>query len=294
MGTPFRWLGIDPGESVAIRPFDGAIQSRETITPATRPYKIACAIDVETTGLDHARDTVIEIGMRSFAYDPATGEVLGIVDSYDALQDPGAPLPERIVELTGITDADVAGQSVDRQRVREMLRGACVVVAHNAAFDRGFVDALAHDFEPVRVPWACSLELIDWPAHGLPSSKLEALCMLHGFYGTSHRAGADAASLVRLLSLRNGESGATYLSEMLAAARVPTVIVAAVGSPFEAKDALRERSYRWDAAVKVWSRAIPAADIDEESEWLAHNAYRGAMRATFTKVNMMTRYSRGS
>ena len=52
------------------------------------------AIDVETTGISPEKERMIEIG----AFRPKTGEV------FKTLINPGRPLPEKIIELTGITD----------------------------------------------------------------------------------------------------------------------------------------------------------------------------------------------
>src|SRR5437879_1704151 len=66
--------------------------------------RIGIAIDVETTGLDVARDEVIELAMVKFAYS-ADDRVIGVVDVFQAFQQPSHPIAPEIVELTGITDA---------------------------------------------------------------------------------------------------------------------------------------------------------------------------------------------
>ena len=292
----FRWLGSSLTDEIVIRPFDGRIPAAPTVDLRTHPdYRLAVVLDTETTGLDHTRDRVIEFGGRSIVYSRSTGEVVGLLDTYDALQDPGAPLSEKISKLTGLTDADLAGQSIDAGRVRSMIERAHVVIAHNAGFDRPFVDrmlAAASPAPPPRVAWACSIELIDWAARGLPSTKLEALCAMHGFYSQSHRAGSDAAALVRLLAHRNAETGRTYLAELLEAARTPSVRVAAIRSPFERKDALKERGYSWVAMRKVWERTVPSAERDAELAWLRAEIYgAGSCPAVATPIEPADRYA---
>ncbi len=291
--NPSRWLDVAPGAPLSITPFDGSLQTVtvDRSTPRAPGHRVGVAIDCETNGLNPATDKVIEIGLRAFLISP-TCEFLGVVYQYDGLQDPGAPLPERIRELTGLDDAMLAGQSIDATTVANVLRRADFVVAHNAAFDRPFVDRfLARHERAVRVRWACSMEMVDWKGHGLPGVSLEVLCALHGFYGTSHRAGADAASLVRLLAHQNAEAGETYLAELCREMAAPAVLVTAHRSPFETKDVLKERGYSWSPAQKVWSRVLSAADRATEMDWLDEHVYRGVNGALWDEIDPMARYS---
>jgi DNA polymerase-3 subunit epsilon len=78
--------------------------------------RIGVAIDVETTGLDVARDEVIELAMVKFAYS-ADDRILGVVDVFQAFQQPSHPIAPEVVELTRITDTMVEGQTIDAEAV---------------------------------------------------------------------------------------------------------------------------------------------------------------------------------
>ena len=86
--------------------------------PAEEPLKIGIAPDLETTGLDTMRDEVIEIGMVKFAY-TKDGRVSHVIDTFGGFNEPSTPIPAQISELTGITDAMVAGHriTVGRRRI---------------------------------------------------------------------------------------------------------------------------------------------------------------------------------
>ena len=93
-------------------------------------------IDVETTGFDPDEERIIEIAIIRFE----NGEV---VDTYGQLVDPKKVVPQKVTEITGITQEDVDGQPTFDQiahTVWEKLQGAGLV-AYNLSFDRSFVDA---------------------------------------------------------------------------------------------------------------------------------------------------------
>ena len=73
---------------------------------------IAAVVDVETTGTDPERHKIIELALRRFRFD-ANGVIVKVDRPYAWLQDPGAPVDKEIVALTGLTDADLAGQAID-------------------------------------------------------------------------------------------------------------------------------------------------------------------------------------
>lgn len=89
-------------------------------------------LDTETTGLDVASAEVIELGMIKFDYRP-DGRVFRVLDEFNQLQQPSAPIPAEIKRVTGITDAMVAGQAIDASAVERFVADASVVIAHNAA-----------------------------------------------------------------------------------------------------------------------------------------------------------------
>lgn len=92
-----------------------------------------CVVDLETTGAS-AEDAITEIG----AVKVRGGEVLG---EFQTLVNPQTRIPPLIAVLTGITDQLVADAPLLTQALPSFLAfaGDAVLVAHNAAFDIGFL-----------------------------------------------------------------------------------------------------------------------------------------------------------
>lgn len=237
--------------------------------------RVGVYLDLETTGLDHPADKIIEIGMVRFAYDLESSSVLGMLDAYGALEDPGRPLPPEITRITRITDDMVAGQRIDDERVHALLDGAGLVIAHNARFDRPFAETRLERFRDV--PWACSLRDVDWRLEGFESSGLQALVNASGAFFDGHRAVEDCYAGVFMLGRVLPNSGETALNALRRSALRSDVRLWAVRSPFETKDLLKGRGYRWNAEAKVWWVDVAEDALGEEEAWLREHVYGGRL-----------------
>ena len=156
----------------------------------------AIVLDTETTGLG-PDDEVIELAMARVAFDPVYARIDHVIDTFGALREPHKAIPPEVVRLTGITDRDVAGQTIDRAEVEEFVSGAAVVIAHNAAFDRPVVERHWNFFSSL--PWGCSLTQVDWRAEGFEGRRLGQLLAERRLFHEGHRALDDVLALVVLL-----------------------------------------------------------------------------------------------
>src|SRR5690606_22350588 len=153
------------------------------------------------------------------------------------LEDPGYPIPEAVSELTGITDEMVRGKRIDDASVEAMLGDVSLVVAHNASFDRPFVERRLPGF--AAKPWACSCREVPWREHGCSGSKLEYILLtMAGEFYDAHRAADDCLVGIHVLASR-GPTGELPFAQLLESARRTTFRVWAVGSPFSSKDRLK-------------------------------------------------------
>ena len=92
--------------------------------------------DFETTGFNAGgADSIIEIG----AVKIKNGEIL---EKYDELINPGRPLPQKIIDVTNITDDMLEGKDNEENAVKRFIAwfGDCPMVAHNAKFDVSFLE----------------------------------------------------------------------------------------------------------------------------------------------------------
>ncbi len=248
-------------------------------------------LDTETTGLDASRDRIMELALLRVDVDLATGLPVGAVDVYDGLEDPGMPIPPEIQELTGISDDMVRGHKLDESRVAAMLADADLVIAHNAGFDRPFVEARLAQF--AQLSWACSFADLDWKKEGRGSAKLTQLALELGWFYDAHRAEMDCHALLAVLASPLPVSGQTGLAQLLSVAARPSYRLQATAAPFEAKDLLKARGYRWDGEQRVWhTRLGDEAQLQAECEWLKGSVYGNrAARVQVERLDAGNRYS---
>jgi len=260
---------LGPGQPGAPQPGAARIQRRR-VPLADLDYAV---VDVETTGWAPADSGITEIG----AVRVHGGQV---VAEFSSLVDPGTPIPPDIAELTGIDDDMLTGAPSIAAVLPGLLTFAdgCVLIAHNARFDLGFLTAAS---EAAGLPWPgfpvldtvrLARYLMAVPDE-VPDCKLGTLA---SFFGSpaqpSHRALADAratADVLMHLVARLAERGVSTLDELTMwlaerdaaeeAARAVEAKRAAEARLAEAADvaaaaeaALRPRWLRWVPRAARW------------------------------------------
>jgi len=200
--------------------------------------KRAVLFDTETTGLDPAAgDRIIEIAAVELVEDLPTGRY------YHVLIDPERDVPEEASRVHGYTRAHLLGQPKFAEIVDGFLAfiGTGPLIAHNAAFDFGFLDA---ELRRLELPCLEVVRMVDTLAlarerfPGLPNS-LDALCRRYDIdlsERTTHNALLDCRLLAQVyleliggrqrgLALASGDNETTVVAYEAAGLRVPRPIV---------------------------------------------------------------------
>jgi len=261
--------------------------------PSEANKRIGIFLDTETTGLDVESDKVIELAMVPFEFD-AAGNIYRLLPEYNSFNDPGMPIPEIAKQITGITDDMVQGQSIDVAAVKKLLSDAAIVIAHNARFDRPFCESLLDEFKDIS--WGCSIADINWLEEGLAGASLEFLAYKYGFFFEGHRAAIDCQAGIEILSRTLPQSGEPVLKHLLEQARRTTIRLWAEGAPFDKKDDLKKRGYRWSPGEhgkrKAWYTDLQEDMLDDEMLYLNTHIYSKAVaELPMDKFTAMQRYS---
>jgi DNA polymerase III subunit epsilon len=266
---------------------------RATLTSSIgQDTKTGILIDIETTGLDARKDEVIELGMVKFDY-LADGQVVGVRDVFSSFAEPTMPIPPEVTALTGITDEMVAGQRIDEAAVSAFVDSSVIVIAHNAGFDRKFAERYWPIFE--RKAWGCSATEVEWRKHGFEGSRLGYLLNGAGFFHQAHRAVDDCHALLEILALVLPMTATSALAVLLAQARKKTMRIWAEQSPFDLKDALRRRGYRWsdgsDGRPRSWYVDVGESALEDEITFLRSEVYLRDMEPRLQRITAFTRFS---
>lgn len=174
---------------------------------------LGAILDVETTGLSPAQHEIIELCIVLFSLDGDSGKLVQIEEEYVGLREPLGGIHPAACKINGITMDDVRGLDLDYERVTLMIERADFLIAHNAPFDRGFMQCLFPGIG--EKTWYCSMAGIDWRSKGFPSRRLQELLYHHNIEpGRKHRASDDVYATLELLTHhRTGRK--TYLAELL-------------------------------------------------------------------------------
>lgn len=172
-------------------------------------YDRLMIFDTETTGLDFARDEIIE-------FSAIVVERTGVVQEYDELVtlSPGNSVPAMITNLTGISDMDLRQRGLSKTRVcrdiAEMVAGNTLLLAYNAHFDLSFLYyMLLRDGDPMILKGKDKLDLLT--VYKDRRSYPHKLCNAIDAYGltgkvqNSHRAVDDVLATLEVMKCMEAE-----------------------------------------------------------------------------------------
>ena len=277
---------LDENGRITINKFDDKYFNNFDKEYTSENIKNICFLDLETTGLSK-EDKIVEIAIKLVEIEKESGILLRVIDFYESFNDPGFKMDSKNIAIHGITDAMVSKQSIDWNKVKDIFEKSDIIVAHNARFDRSFMDIYFPLSEEKL--WACSMNDIDWISLGFNSRKQEMLCIWHGFYYESHRAMSDVDALIHLVTHPTYKDQKP-IRELIGNARQIGYKILALNSPYERKDTLKSNGYFWDDSKKCWWKVIKEEVLENEKSWLESNIYSGSFMGQVELVMPSDRY----
>ena len=180
--------------------------------------QIHVALDLETTGLDSNRDSIIEVGAVKFQGDQT-------IDTFQTFVNPSRPIPDFVQRLTGISPDQVSRAPLFSSVARDLedFVGTSPVIGHNVSFDLRFLDS--HDLALANTAY----DTWDLASVLLPRTTQYSLGFLAAHFGVvhdrAHRALDDAKATQHVFLALLREAAAldpgllAYLANL---AQVPT------------------------------------------------------------------------
>ena len=255
--------------------------------------KLLLTLNTVSTGLSYTQDKLIELGMVKFEYN-RHGSIFRLLDDFSSYQDPGSPIPEYITELTEINDDMVRCQKIEEDAVAHYLQGVDLIIAHNAQFDRTFLETTFPSLPPKA--WGCLMYDVDWDKEEISSRKLEYIAYKLGFFHEGHRAINDCLAGVHLLAQQLPKSQEPVLKELITQSAAIRFKLYAVNSPYDSKELLKARGYRWNMhqndKYRAWSIELIEDKVAEEINYLRSSIYNTS--AINIPVEIFDAYSRFS
>ncbi|MDY4187433.1 MAG: exonuclease domain-containing protein [Candidatus Borkfalkiaceae bacterium] len=188
---PETYLTVKPSDIEEIRQTD--MFSDMTLPECFKGTSIV-VVDLETTGTSPVDDRVTEIGAVKIVDGKITCKFATMVN-------PERKIPERVVELTGITD-DMVADAPKFEDVAGDLYKFCygsIIVAHNLPFDYTFIKNLSKPLGYVYENRGMdTLDLSRALVKGLPNYQLNTVCGHFGIEFLHHRAYSDALATAQM------------------------------------------------------------------------------------------------
>ena len=252
---------------------------------------LVCFLDTETTGVNRSSDQIIELAIKVIEFEKKSGKIISIKSEYESFNQPDEAIQEHIKVLTGINDEMVENKKINWKQVDIIIKDVDIIVAHNASFDRAFVDRYS-EVTPQKI-WACSIQDIDWYSKGFSNQKQELLCYWHGFYFDAHRAMNDVDALIHLMIHSYYDKNRPIL-ELLKNAKEVIYKVRVTNFPFneQKKDMIKSQGYKWNTKEKIWFKDIMQRELELEKEYLSKTIYDGEFRGMIEEISLIEKYKK--
>lgn len=265
--------------------------------------RTAIVLDTETTGLNPEENKVIQLAMIKVLYDDE-GIVEVTDDLFDQMEDPGAPLDPKITRLTGITDEQLRGKRIDKASISDFIKGADLIIAHNASFDRQFVEKAFKGCGFEDINWACSIRDVDWESRIAGSIKLELLNLDRGYVYPAHNAQADIRATSFILNQKFGQP-TTVMQDIIESLERRHVMVMATGLNYWANEALKKvaheplkkAGFKWsvgregEAGEKCWWQIVSTPQEANDAARALREAFGGDVMLPIRRFTPLNSYS---
>ena len=246
-------------------------------------------LDTETTGTNRLNDEIIEIAIKEIEFEKDSGKIIKIINQYDSFNEPSKKIDDKITKLTGIDNETVKNKCIDWELIDSILKDTDIIVAHNAKFDRAFVDRCS-SISPSKI-WACTINDIDWLEKGFSSQKQELLCYWHGFYFEAHRAMNDVDALIQLL-IHPHYGKQRPILELIKNARQIRFKILVSNFPYneQKKDKIKSEGYKWSTKDKIWYKEVDENNLVLEKKYLSSVIYKGEFNGHVLEIDPNERY----
>jgi DNA polymerase III subunit epsilon len=188
---------------------------------------------------------------------------------------------------------NLTGPRSSLEVANSFLENADIVIAHNAGFDRRFCERLSSTFKDK--PWGCAATQIDWRSEAFEGTRLGYLVASAGYFYDQHRALNDCYAAIELLSMPLPVSGKLALGALLENARSVAWRIWANHAPFDLKEQLKKRGYKWSSgengSQRAWYIDVSPEAYEAEIEFLRAKIYRYDPPISAKRVDAYDRFS---
>lgn len=213
-----------------------------------------CVIDTETTGLDVSNGHVLEVGAVFFNI--PTRSILSQASTLCYAEENPAIEINRI-EVESLKAIPPKMEALSRGLIREMMRECDAIIAHNAEFDKKWIETLV-EFQEISQskPWICTRNDVIWPIRkGIPLNLIHICVDLGVPVINAHRALGDCLLLIAALDSmddieffldKSGKGRIRYHAEI----------------GYENRSVAKEMGFQWDNFKKVWFAKMKPEDAE--------------------------------